>query len=74
MNYIIAKHKNKQGICTCHNCRRSADLISIIVKCMFLDNAFDKSNTFSLFMDMIVVAVKFCESNSDFVGTWCPYT
>jgi len=39
---------------------------------MFLDNTFEESLAFILLKDMLLVAVGFDKSDSDFMGTWRP--
>jgi len=43
-----------------------------MIKCMLLDNTFQRSQDFSSLVNMILISVGFDKSDSDFVGTYRP--
>ena len=66
------KKGNKKGMCTFYYCSRPTQLLGNMFRRMFLDNTVEKSIDFSSLEDMLLVAVGFDKSDSDFVGTWRP--
>ena len=64
------KKGNKKGLCTFYFCSRPTQLLGNILRRMFLDNRFQNSFDFSSLSNMLVAAVGFDKSDSDFVGTW----
>ena len=64
------KKGNRKGMCTFYFCSRPTQLLGNMLRRMFLDNSVQPSISFSSLTNVIVVAVGFDKSDSDFVGTW----
>ena len=59
-------------MCLYYYCSSPSQLIAAMLRRMFLDNTYQKSQEFSSLQDMLVVSIGFDKSDSDFVGTMRP--
>ena len=66
----ITKAGNKRGTCTFYFCERPGNLLEAMIRRMYLDNAYESSQSFSALIEMLVVTVGFDKSDADFIGTW----
>ena len=67
VNCTITKIGNKRGMCTFFYCSRPVELLGLMLRGMFLDNACESGLSFSVLINMLVVTVGFDKSDSDFI-------
>jgi hypothetical protein len=67
---LITKAGNKRGSCNFYFSVRPVDLLAKMIRRMYLDGSYVESYSFCSLRSVLVVAVGFDKSDSDFIGTW----
>ena len=72
VNCTITKKGNRRGMCTFYYSTKPTQLLSYMLRRMFLDNTVQDAFEFCSSKDVLVISIGFDKSDSDFVGTWRP--